>query len=396
MSSAPELIEQFRPTYVEIDVDAFGRNVEAMQRRLGDTRLVAVVKADAYGHGAIELARRAARSNVPMIAVALLEEALELRTSGIEIPILVLGPMKEEQLRAARENDLRVGVVGPEELAAIAAIGADDFPIHLKLDSGMGRMGVTRGELPDVIRLLRQNPGIRVEAIYTHFANASDPADSFTQIQLDNFREMLDALRSAGIDAPLHHSANSAAAVRGLISPGDYARVGIALYGAEPLDSGGFRLEPVMRWRTEIARLKTLPPGHGIGYGTTFTTKRESRIATLPVGYADGYSRALSNLADVLVRGRRAPIAGRVAMDLITIDVTDVAGAAVGDEVVLLGSQGSEAITADDLASRIGTISYEVFCRVSARVPRVYRADGRMSIRSKFLEHFNLSSRSQG
>jgi alanine racemase len=196
---------------------------------------------------------------------------------------------------------------------------------------------------------------------------------------------MVETLRTLGVEAPLHHTANSAATMRGLIEPGGFVRVGIALYGGEAMDAGTTKLEPVMRWRTEIARLKTLPLGHAVGYGTTFWTPRETRLATLPVGYADGYDRLLSNNAEVLVRGRRAPIVGRVSMDLVTVDVTDVAGVAVGDEVVLLGAQGGDRITAEELAEKIGTISYEVFCNVSARVPRLYRTAGSPEhIRSRF------------
>jgi alanine racemase len=191
-------------------------------------------------------------------------------------------------------------------------------------------------------------------------------------------------VREAGVEAPLHHRANSGATMRGLVKPGEYVRTGLALYGAESLDRGESRLEPVMRWRTEIARLKDLPAGHPVGYGMTFRTKRPSRIATLPVGYADGYNRLLSNKAEVLVRGRRAPVVGRVSMDLVTIDVTDVPAAAFGDEVVLLESQDGETITPEELANKIGTISYEVFCSVSARVPRVYRDGNRVIVRSRF------------
>ena len=195
---------------------------------------------------------------------------------------------------------------------------------------------------------------------------------------------MVEILRAAGVTAPLHHRANSAATMRGLVKPGEYVRVGLSLYGAEPLDAGSSRLEPVMRWRTQVARLKDLPAGHGIGYGMTFHTTRPSRIATLPVGYADGYSRLLSNRGEVLIRGSRAPGVGRVSMDLVTIDVTEIAGAAFGDEVVLLGTQEGETITAEEIASKTGTISWEVFCAVSARVPRVYRDGNSIVVRSRF------------
>ena len=265
-----------------------------------------------------------------------------------------------------------------------------DVAIHLKLDSGMGRMGSVETELPRVVELIRSAPRLRVDAIYTHLANASDPADPFTNEQIARFETLVETLREAGVSAPKHHVANSPATMRG-ITPGDFARVGLALYGAEPLErSAGVPpadvaasraatltaeretlvspLRPLLRWRTEIVRLKDLPPGHAIGYGTTFHTTRASRIATLPVGYADGYDRRFSNRGEVLVRGRRAPVVGRVSMDLVTIDVTDIADAALGDEVVLLG----DGMPVEELARKLDTISYEVFCNISARVPRVY------------------------
>jgi len=347
----------FRPTRADIDLGAFSRNLDALVARLPQgARLVAVLKANAYGHGAIETARRCDADRVAMIAVALLEEALELRRAGITLPLFVFGPTAA--IDVALDNDITLGVVGPEELSAVCEVARHrDVAIHLKLDSGMGRMGVVESEFPQVIEMIRNALRLRIDGIYTHLANADEPDDSYSATQIANFDRMLAALRAAGIDAPLHHIANSAATMRGLVRPGDYARAGIAL----------FTLTPVMRWRTEIVRLKTLPRGAAIGYGTTFHTARESRIATLPVGYADGYRRALSNNADVLVRGKRAPVVGRVSMDLVTIDVTDVE-AAVGDEVVLLG----DSISAAELAAKAGTISYEIFCGVTPRVPRRY------------------------
>jgi alanine racemase len=344
-----------RPTWAEIDLGAFERNVDTIARSLPDgSRLIAVLKANAYGHGAVEIARRCNPDRVAMIAVALLEEALQLRRAGIVLPLFVLGPLTREQMLIALDDNIVFGVVGPEELEDACAIAKDrDLAIHLKLDSGMGRMGVTESELPRVAEMIRATPRLRVEAVYTHYANADDD-DAFTAAQGANF----DRMRQV-IDAPLHHMANSAATLRGIVRPGDWVRCGIAL----------FTQTPVLRWRTEIVRLKDLPAGHAIGYGTTFWTNRPSRIATLPVGYADGYDRLLSNNAEVIVRGRRAPVVGRVSMDLVTIDVTGIAEASVGDEAVLLG----DGITADEIAAKTNTISYEVFCRISARVPRVYR-----------------------
>ena len=375
-----------RPTWADIDSGAFVRNIDAIVSRLPQgSRLIAVMKANAYGHGAVELAKRACTPDrVAMIGVILLEEALELRQAGIEVPILVMGPLMRAQIPIAAGNGFAIGVPGPEELASIAEVARDrEVHIHLKLDSGMGRMGSTGSELPRVVEILRSAPKLRLDALYTHFANSSDPRDPYTDKQIASFDHLVAGLREAGISAPLQHRANSAATIRGLIRPGEYVRCGIALYGGEALDLDESRLEPVMRWRTEVVRLKTLPQGHPIGYGLTFRTKRVSRIATLPVGYADGYNRLLSNKGEVLVRGQRVPVVGRVSMDLITIDVTDFPDIALGDEVVLLGRQGDAEISAEDIARKIGTISYEVFCNVSARVPRVYRDGERVTIRSR-------------
>jgi len=356
MSIRPEM----RPTWADIDLAAFDRNIDAINARLPHgSRLIAVLKANAYGHGAIELARRCDPDRVAMIATALLEESLALRKAGITLPLLVLGPLKEAEIREAVANGISIGVPGPEELAFAARV--EGARVHLKIDSGMGRMGAVESELPHVAEILRSS-NLKLEAIYTHLANADDPKDPFTDEQIARFRTLVETLREAGIEAPLHHVANSAATLRGLVAPGDYARVGIALF------------DRVLRWRTEIARLKELPPGHAIGYGTTFHTRRASRIATLPVGYADGYNRRFSNRGEVLVRGRRVPVVGRVSMDLVTIDVTDVADAALGDEVVLLGKQQGEEIAVEELAAKLDTITYEVFCSISARVPRVYHS----------------------
>lgn len=363
-----------RPTWAEIDTAAYSRNVDAVVRQLPPgCGLIAVLKADAYGHGAVALARQCTPDRVAMIATALLEESIELRRAGIELPLLVLGPLEESQIATALDEDITIGVVGPEELEAAARVARDrDVRVHLKLDSGMGRMGIVDGEMQRVAGIVRSAPRLRVDAMYTHFANASDPGDAYTRQQIDRFNRMVSALAQLGVVAPKRHLANSAATMRH-IGIADYVRVGLSLLGAEALDTGSSKLEPVMRWRTAIARLKDLPPNSAVGYGTTFRTSRPSRIATLPVGYADGYSRLLSNQGEVLVRGRRAPVVGRVSMDLVTVDVTGIPDAQLGDEVILLGSQGVETVSAEELAQRTGTISYEVFCRVGKRVPRLYR-----------------------
>ncbi len=380
-STANDTLARIRPTWAEIDLAAFDRNIGAILRRLPEgSRLIAVLKADGYGHGAVELARRCTPDRVAMIAVALLEEAMELRSAGISLPIIVLGPLESAQIPIAARNEIVIGVTGPEVMQRVCSFNGE-LRIALKLDSGMGRMGLLESELRRTAEMILATPRLHVDAIYTHFANSGDPRDDFTETQNASFDAMVQTLRAAGINAPLHR-ANSAATMRGLVNPGEDVRVGIALYGAEALDVDS-RLEPLMRWRTEIARLKRLPAGHAVGYGETFRTTRDSDIATLPVGYADGYSRLLSNRGHVLVHGRRAPVVGRVSMDLVTIDVTDIESVAVGDEAVLLGSQGDETIKAEEMASLIGTISYEVFCNVSARVPRVYREGERVTVRSR-------------
>jgi alanine racemase len=385
MPTAPDL-DSIRPTWAEIDADAFARNIASVASSLPkQSRLIAVMKANAYGHGAAELAKRCTPEHVAMIAVVMLEEALEIRRAGVTLPILILGPLTEKQIAIAAGEKFVVGVPGPEVLEAAARVAREkELSVHLKLDSGMGRMGSIESDLSRLVEIVQSTQGLHVDGLYTHFANSGDPDDTFTADQSARFDTLVSTLRQAGLSAPLHHRANSGATMRGLVKEGEFARVGLALYGAESLDKGTSRLEPVMRWRTAIMRLKELPPGHAVGYGMTFHTKRTSTIATLPVGYADGYNRLLSNRGEVLVRGRRAPVVGRVSMDLVTVDVTEVPAVAVGDEVVLLGLQRELTITPEEIAAKIGTISHEVFCSVSARVPRVYRDGQRVTVRSRF------------
>jgi alanine racemase len=377
MSSAPESIDLHRPTWAEVNLDALRRNISRVKKLLPDSsRLIAVLKANGYGHGSVALGRVCAEEQVEMLAVAMLEEAIELRAAGVSLPILILGPLDRAQLEVASEEHLSVGLVGPEELHLADVITRSNgipLRIHLKLDSGMNRMGLKDSDLEFAATTLLGNDLLRLEAIYTHFANSSDPADPFTEKQIEKFDAMLDRLRALGVSAPLHHAANSAATIRNLVRPGEFARVGLTLFGGEALDSGESRLEPLLTWRTRVARIKTIQPGEVVGYGATFTAARETVLATLPVGYADGYNRLLSNRGSVLVRGQRAPVVGRVSMDLITVDVTGIAGVAVGDPVVLLGRQGDEEISAEEIAGLTGTISYEVLCRISGRVARLYR-----------------------
>lgn len=389
MPSLPDKsTELYRPTFAEIDLDAYSRNIAAVQGRLPvGSRIIAVVKAGGYGHGTVELARRCAVGGVAMVAVALLEEAIEISSARIDIPILILGALTPPQIEVAARSGYAMAVVGPESLRDVCDVSARTgrrCKVHLNLDSGMGRVGLIRDDLDAAAELLSRSPEVEVAAIFSHYATASRADHPLTARQRSVFESMLATLRARGVSAPLHHMAASAGVMRGLVEPGEFVRVGLLLLGAESLDDGHSRLEPVLSWRSRIARLKRLGPGNFIGYGASFETRRDSLIATIPVGYADGYDRMLSNRGEVLIRGRRAPVAGRVSMDLINVDVTGIEGVQFGDSVTLLGRDGDDEISADELAEKLGTIPYEVFCRLSARVPRLYRSGSQRWVSSKF------------
>lgn len=397
MSGAdPIILERMRPTWVDIDVDVWRSNLRATRDRLpAGTDLVPVLKADGYGHGAVELARAAHAEGVRLIAVALLEEALEIRFAVPALDVLVFGPLDSQDTALAIEANLVLGITGPERLAiAIESMrrSGKSPRIHLKLDSGMNRMGVTPDELPQVIELLKSNDRLSLVGLYTHYATADDPEHPAFEMQRQRFAQMRSVLADAGITPPVVHSANSAATWRGAFEPGDLVRAGLLLLGAEVTVTPGSRLQPVLRWRTAIARLKTIAAGESVGYDHTWRAERESRIATLPVGYADGFSRQLSNRGAVLIGGRRAPVVGRVSMDLVTVDVTDLPSAALGDEVVLLGRQGDDEISAEEIARLTGTIPYEVFCAISSRVPRIWREGNQRRLGSRFSGYFTTDT----
>jgi len=377
MSSAPESIRRsLRPTIAEISLGSFRRNVETIRSRLpARSRLIPVIKADAYGHGAVPIARECERLGIHMLAVALVEEAIELREAGIRADLFVSGPLSVEEIEVCVERGFHVGIStidSLEDLRGILTPTGRTAHIHLKVDSGMGRLGLLEDELGHAASLLSSMPEARIEAIYTHFASSSNPDDPFTDSQIRWFRRMVEQLRRDGVEAPIEHSASSAAVMRGLVDAGDYVRVGLSIYGGEPLERGDSRLEPVLRWTTRVTRMRHLPVGHCVGYGCTYTTIRPSTIVQLPVGYADGFNRLLSNNGDVLIRGRRASVIGTISMDIVTVDVTDIPDVAPGDEVVLIGRQGDEWITAEEIAARIGTISYEILTRIGQRVPRIW------------------------
>ena len=368
-----------RPTWAEINLDNLIHNFRVTRAALGHgVAIMPALKADAYGHGAIECARSLVRAGAEWFGVALPEEGLKLRDAGIATPILCLGGFwegQEQSLIARRLTPVvfRLDLLERLDRAAKSAGSRADY--HLKVDTGMGRLGVPFSELASFLESASRFENLRLDGVMTHLASAdSDPA--FTEKQIAAFEQAVEMVRARGHRPTWIHEANSAGAHAYPQSRGNLVRLGGVLYGlwrdvtsesVAPLD-----WRPVMSLSTRIAFLKTVAQDSPLGYGGTFVTKRESRIATLPIGYEDGLRRVLSNCGQVIVRGQLAPIAGRVSMDLTLVDVTDIHDAAVGDDVVIIGDQGANQITAEGIAAQIGTISYEVTCGVSERVPRVY------------------------
>jgi alanine racemase len=361
-----------RPTRADIDLAALSHNLRAVRARLRGSRLYAVVKADAYGHGLGPIARAFEREGVDGLCVALAEEGLMLRGSGVTAPILVLsGAYSDAHARVLRAHLTPVVQDFAQAQAFARAAQGADVGVHLKIDTGMARLGVPVDELGAWLDAVRALPNLRIDGVMTHLASAdSDPA--FTALQLRSFDAALAAVRAAGHKPRWVHAANSAGTYLHPDAQRDLVRVGLALYGIAPAREAQPELRPVMVLRSEVLALRDLPTGGGVGYDQTYHASRPSRIATVPIGYGDGLMRAGSNRGSMLVGGRRCPIVGRISMDLTTLDVTDVPGCAVGDEVVVLGTQGSQQLSAVDVADACGTIAYEVLTNISPRVPRVY------------------------
>jgi alanine racemase len=374
--------EEQRPTIAEIDLGALRSNYHALRAVAAHGELMVVVKADGYGHGAVTVARTLGAEGCRNFGVATIDEARELRRAGITARIFLQAGFFAAQAREVVELGLTPFVFDAALIAPLqAATSASHarFPIHLKIDTGASRLGVLPADLPGFIDAMRSAPSLHLEGLCTLLANAGDPASPITDRQLGVFRAALETLRAAGF-APIAHVANSAALVLRDDSHFNLVRPGLAIYGLPPVAAVRERVElrPVMTFKTRLMQTKRVPAGSGVGYGHTFVTPRESIIGVLPVGYADGYRRGLQHGGEVLVRGARAPVVGAVSMDLTTIDLTDAAGAAVGDEVILWGQSresagGETAISVNDVARLAQTISYEMLCTVGKRVPRICR-----------------------
>jgi alanine racemase len=373
--------------WVEVDADAIRHNLALFRRRTGSgVRLAAVVKSNAYGHGMTEVARIAVDAGVDWLCVNNLDEGLRLRAEGFDVPVHVMGYVPNDGLADAVAHDLRLVVYNRATLDALAVRARDagrTVPVHVKVETGTHRQGVTAEDLPGFVEHLRDlAPALAVEGVTTHYANIEDTTDhGFAEQQIAAFASAAETVESIlGARVPLRHTACSAAALLFDRTHGDLARLGISLYGlwssretqvsyrerrAEPVD-----LHPALTWKTRVAQVKWIPEGSDVGYGCTWRATRRTRIAVLPVGYHEGYDRRLSGVAHVLVGGRRAPVRGRVCMNMCMIDVTDVPGVEVEDEVVLLGRQGDERISADQIAAWCGTIHYEIVSRIHPALPR--------------------------
>ncbi len=380
-----------RPTWAEVSRSALRNNYRVLrdQAARAGADAVAVIKANAYGHGAADALAVLLDEGCDWFAVTCLEEALLLQPQLKNHRTLLLSGLFQGEAAEAIGHALTPVLGSLDQLAwlaeAVPQAAEPPVPLHLEIDTGMARQGIQWNDIAGIsafATLLTQHPQLLLEAVMTHFASPEDPGSSQTAEQLERLRAALATLRQHGIAPPLVHAGNSASlfedaqltTLRGIAQQSGsrlLLRPGIALYGYGP-NSAQRGLLPVLRWKTRIAALRTIAAGEGVSYNATFRASRPTRIALLPVGYADGYNRLLSNRGQVLLRGRRAPIAGRVTMDQTMIDVTDIADAAIDDEVELLGQQGTERITADELAAHAGTIAYETLCAIGTRVPRVW------------------------
>jgi len=369
--------QRVRPTRAEVDVAALRHNLARVNHFAPGAGVLAVVKANAYGHGALTVARTLEAAGVSWLGVALVEEGLELRAAGISAPILVLGGAYAGAWDQLLSQRLTPVLFRPEHFTAYAAAATATgcrAPFHLEIDTGVGRTGIQPGELPATLENLRALPALELDGVLSHFASSDAQDREGTCAQAAAFRGLLAQVEAAGFSPRFRHVSNTAA-VLDLQALSDVAglnlvRPGLMLYGLAPGHFHAADLRPVLTWKTGMVHLKDVPAGTPISYGGTFVTRRPSRIATLPVGYADGYDRSWGNRSHVLVRGVRAPVVGRVCMDLCMVDVTDVPGVSFDDEVVLLGRQGEGRVSVEELAGLSGTIPYEVLCGISTRVPR--------------------------
>ncbi len=364
-------------TWAEVDLDALAHNVRQVKAFVGDqVEVIAVVKADAYGHGMVPVARTALQAGATRLAVHRVQEGIVLRRAGIEAPILILGYAPLDAAPLVVQYRLTPTVLTQTFVDVLNSLAPAGFPVHVKVDTGMGRFGLLPHEVVEFLTYVRRAcPNLKVEGLYTHFATADEADTAYLRRQWETFQAVMARVPDAGVDIPFKHACNSAATFALPEAHLNAVRPGIALYGMRPsLEwEAPVPLRPVLSLKSRVARVRILPPGSSIGYGRTYITPRAQRVALVPVGYGDGYVRALSNKGYVLIRGKRARILGRVSMDQIVVDVDAIPEVAMEDEVVLIGTQGRECITAEEVAAWAGTINYEVTTLLQPRVARFYR-----------------------
>lgn len=381
-----------RPVWAEIDLDAIAHNMKEVKKLLKDKEIIAVIKADAYGHGAIDVAPVLLENGATKLAVAVITEAMELRHVGIDAPIMILGYTPIDFAKQLIENNIEQSIYSldyAKELSEEAVRRGKKAKVHIVIDTGMGRLGFLPNEenFKEVLEICSLE-GLQVEGIFTHFASSDEEDKEYTYKQLRELQEFCNKLSLKGVNVKIKHAANSGAIVDLPETYLDGVRAGILLYGYYPsqdVDMKKMDLKPALTLKTKVAYVKKLDEDMYISYGRTFKTERESIIATLPIGYADGYSRLLSGKAQVIINGKLASVVGRICMDQCMIDVTDVGEVKVDDEVILLGNYGDLNLDADYIAEIMGTVNYEVICMIKQRVPRVYIKNGEITkIRNYF------------
>lgn len=373
-------LKQIRPAYVEINLDHLAHNIREVRRLAAkDAQVMAVIKADGYGHGAVKIAQTLLDNGADRLAVAVLDEAIELRQAGCKVPVFVLGYTQAERAQEVVSHDLEQSIYSWEAALALSQAAADQsktVSVHIKIDTGMGRIGLQPNEeTVELIKKIHALPNLQIKGLFTHFAVADEVDKTYTNQQFEKFIWVSSQLEKNGIHVELKHCGNSAAIIDLQGMHLNMVRAGIMLYGLAPSKDvllQKLELRQVMSLKVRITHVKEIEAGQSVSYGRKFIADKKTKIASLPIGYADGYTRLLSGKAEALVKGQRVPVVGRICMDQCMIDVTGIEDVQVGDEVVLFGQQGDGFISIDEVAEKLGTINYEIVCMISRRVPRVY------------------------
>lgn len=381
-------MKTYSRVYARIDLDAIAYNMEQMKQRIdGHTQIMAVIKTDAYGHGAVQVAQMLEKYDyIWGFAVATLDEAVVLRVEGIQKPILVLGCIFPDQYMEMLDNNIRMNVYTEDmakEIANMARREGKTAYIHIKLDTGMGRLGFSiTDESIEAIARINKLPNVRMEGVFTHFAKADEKDKTFTKKQIREFEYMTKMLKENGVTFEYEHCSNSAAIIDVPEAKFDIVRAGVStfgLYPSEEVDKEAVHLKPALALKSHVAFVKEIEPGTPVSYGGTFVADKKMKIATIPVGYGDGYPRALSGVGHVLIRGKKAPILGRICMDQFMVDVTHIEDASFGDKVTLIGRDGNEYISVEMLGDLSGRFNYEFICDLGKRIPRVYVKNGKIA-----------------